>query len=517
MIFRKTYKVSVLSPVHISCFDKWIEGLNYEKKTQATQIFDIQPVLIKEPDTGEFEGNELDNILEKIKHSVPVFEIPYKIFANEISRFSINGWGNPYIPANTLKGFLNSALLFRENINPSASGAIVPDFSSLYESLSPIKDIVFEDIEFSSVSTNITDIKILNLTSDKSYGWKKFGADGKSIPSVQTATSQYVQTLKEGEINLTGIKLKTDKKDDLNEDGLFSQIEDILNGFAQKIIQTELEFYSGINMQEGYQFYWSLNEKLRKPVPGFYACIGWGIGWKSLVGILHTEKTINSVRQNYDLGKTNRPCPACKKPLKIDKFSKTNFFCLSCKKSYSLDSIITQLFPIFPKTRKFAVDGNKPVAPLGWIRFEPAQNLEKIVDPQTHRIEIRTRQKTTKIIKPEKMLVPEGYPSIKAQTTHFKKKIKIANRGNFPTEFNMFLNKVSQLEFVISINGTDIDPNLDTMQLFTTDKIEEVIFHFSYDGKGIILNIKTGAQDEPQRNFVINRIWELAQPFFDRK
>jgi len=514
MIFRKSYKVTVLSPVHISGFDKWIEGINYERKASSTQIFDLESIHLNEPENGEFSGTELDNPIEKLKGSTAVYELPYKIFTNEISRFAKNVWGNPYIPGNSLKGFFNSSLLFSKNINISGLDPELPDFHNILDSL---EYIIFEDIEFPVKSLNISDIKILNLTSYKSYGWKKFGPESRSIPTPLTATSQYVETLKEGEIIITDIKLKPSKDNQFDENALFSHSETIMNDFTRKIVQNELEFYNRTNMQEGYQFYWSLSEKMKKAVPGFYVCIGWGIGWNSLLGNLHTDKSINSIRRNYDIGKTDRPCPGCKKPLKVDKFNKDRLFCYSCKKSYPFDSVITQLFPVFPKTRKFVVEGNNPILPLGWLRFEPTQNLEKTIDRQTHNIEIKVRQKTTKIIKPEKMLTPEGYPELKAQTAHFKKKIKIQNRGNFPTEFNMFLNKVAQLEFIISISGTDIDPNLDTIQLITTEKIEEIIFHFSHEGKGIVLNIKTGAKDESQRNFVINRIWEIIQPFIEKK
>lgn len=511
-VYKKTYKVTLVTPVHIGSPGQWLRGVHFESLAQKTVIYHLESTPVKEPENSLFTGDELVLPAKSGQEtqSAPLQVYPNKIYSNEISPFSKNAWGNPYIPGNSLKGFYHSSLLFRNkpHANPDDKTDRC-DFSGL--PLSPhIERVLFPDIEFSPSSLAVSDVKILNLTSDKTYGWKKYGKDQRSLPQAQTATSYYVETIKAGEFSLGEIKLKLAAKNgQMNPDELFIQLSTLLNSFSHEIVQKELSFYNNCSMNEGYQFYFGLNEKLRKLTSGFFACIGWGVGWQCMIGPLNSQRETDFIRQNYDLGKMDRPCPGCSQPLKVDKFKPDYLFCTACKKGFPVSSVVTQLFPVFPKSRKFVVEGNRPLYPLGWLRFEESPNYEKIRDDQTHTIKIQIRQKTTKVIR-SAFLNPEEYPEGKSQTKHFKKKIKIQNRGNFPTEFNMFLNKLAELEFVISINGTDIDPTLETMQMFPTGSYDELTFHFSHQGKGIVLSIKTGAQNEAQYNFVVNRIWEIV-------
>ncbi len=498
---NKTYKITALAPIHIGNIHSWYSGVNFRSNDINTKIYTLDSLSLNEND--ELIGTELDNIDEKIRttDSKPSIEYSGKIFGQEISQFAKNGWGNPYVPGNSLHGFYNTALALNNNMNIARlkSSTTLPDFSKTLK-----QQVIFEDTEFPRSSVKINDIKILNLTSDQTYGWKKFGKDNQSIQNPMRATSFYLETIDPGEYSLTKIKIKN-KIADINP---FDNLENICNELAKNIVENEMKFYDKCHMDEGYQFYWSLKEQLRKIQRGFFVCVGWGVGWNVSVGSLHDEKSINRLRQTYDLGKINRPCPSCKRPMKIDRFNKTKFFCFPCKKSYPIHEITTQMFPIFPKTRKFLLKDNKPVSPLGWLRFEETPMLEKTRNPETKDIEIRLRQKSSKMIRTP-FLKPEEYPTDKSQTSHFKKKIKIPNRGNFPTEFNMFFNKLAQLEFIISINGNEIDQDMEIMQNIASEIPSETVFHFSNEGKGIILNIKTGAKTQEQYNFTINRLWEI--------
>jgi len=499
----KTYKITALAPLHIGNIHSWHSGVHFQSNESKTKIYTIDSLQIDE--NNEFTGTELDNIGEKIRNteSNPSIEYSGKIFGQEISQFAKNAWGNPYIPGNSLHGFYNTALALKNNMNVARlkNNTTLPDFSG---TLSENQQVIFEDTEFPRSSLKINDIKMLNLTSDQTYGWKKFGKDNQSISNPMRATSFYQETIDSGEYSLTKIKIKN-KTADTNP---FDDLENICNGLAKNIVENEMKFYDKCHMNEGYQFYWALKEQLRKIQRGFFVCVGWGVGWNVSVGSLHDEKGIHRLRQTHDLGKNDRPCPKCKRPMKIDRFNRTKLFCFSCKKNYPIHEITTQLFPIFPKTRKFFLQNNKPVSPLGWLRFEETPMLERTRNIETKDIEIRIRQKSSKMIR-NPFLKPEEYPAEKSKTSHFKKKIKIPNRGNFPTEFNMFFNKLAQLEFIISINGNEIDQDMEIMKNIDSETPSEIIFHFSNKGKGIILNIKTGAENKDQHNFTINRLWEI--------
>ncbi|MCD6459386.1 hypothetical protein J7L67_01810 [bacterium] len=513
-LFTQKYKVTAYSPIHIGSMKKWLKDVHFEQSNDSTNIHNINISDIPFDDTQtEFNLEEAGKfILNSLKSDETLhLKFPAKIFAHEISQFAKTAWGTPYIPGNSINGFYHSAKLLNQPDKSSLMNTVgVPDYSGLSD-----KDgfkIFIEDIEFPMNSIDISDIKMLNLTSKQSYGWKKYWPKPTTIQNPLTATSQYIETLKAGEASLSTIKIQSASNTNLDSNELFNYFETITKEFSRKIAKNELDFYSKCKMDEGYNFYWTLNEKIKKISNGFYVCLGWGIGWQALVGNLHTDKNIPTIMRKYNLGKLSRPCPECKTNLKIDKFNKNKLFCLKCKKSFGIQSVATQIFPVFPKTRKFVFDRQKPLHPLGWIRFERSENFKKIRNPQTHDVEIIIQLKKSKIIK-DPFRNPEAYPEKKSETKHFKKKIKIAGRGSFPTEFNMFFNKIAELEFIISINGNSIDDNLDTTRFIHNDKIDELIFNFSLEARGIELLIKTGAVNSEQKNFVINRIWEILEEF----
>ena len=509
-VFTQKYKVTSYSPVHIGSVKKWIKDIHFKQSDNTTNVYNIDDIPF---DETNFNLEDTEKFIENYsaeKHD-PQITYPRKIFAHEISQFAKTAWGNPYIPGNSINGFYHTAELLRQHDNSILSdNTNIPDYSNL--SAGKNIKMFIEDIEFPMNSVEISDIKILNLTSERSYGWKKYWPKPSTIPNPLTATSQYTETIKAGESSLTSIKFKSQTSNTTDTEERFNYLEKISNNLACQIAENELKFYDGCKMNEGYNFYWTLKEKIQRISNGFYVCVGWGVGWNARVGSLHNEKNIRHIMQNNNLGKISRPCPDCKNNLRIDKFKKNKLFCMKCKKSFDMESVLTQIFPIFPKTRKFIFNGQKPLYPLGWLRFERSDNFEKIRNPETHDIEIRIHQKKSKTIK-DSFFTPEEYPDKKSETKHFKKKIKIANRGNFPTEFNIFFNKIAELEFIITINGSAVDENIDTTQFMHDNKIDELKFNFSVDAKGIELLIRTGAVNKEQKNFVINRIWEIFDTF----
>ncbi len=506
---KLSYKITTLSPVHVGSVRHWLQHLNYGVSQGAVNVYHLPSIPLEESEETFFNPAS-DKFIQAAQEGqvTPAITFPDKIFSHKIKQCARNAWGNPFLPGNTFNGFFHTALLlnkfpqhwYDESFN-------LPDFTKSASYPSEYT-VFFEDIEFPLSSIGISDVKILNMTSDQSYGWKKFGHNDTSLPHPQKASSDYLETISCGEASIGNIRLRIKNQNTENADTCWNSLERIFNEYSQSIIEKELAFYTRCKMNEGYDFYFSLNEKIKKLTSGFFMCVGWGIGWQAMLASLHSQKAVQNIRQKHDLGKCTRQCPNCKQQLRIDRFKENHLFCLKCKKSYPLDSVVTQMFPVFPKSRKYVIEQQRPAYPLGWIRLDRNSNFEKLRDPQTHCIEIRIMQKTSSTERTG-FLTPEEYPEGKSQTKHFKKKIKIPERGSFPTDFNVFFNKVAELEFVISINGNNITDDINTTKLLPNDSVEEILFNYSSAAKGIALTIKTGACNIAQKNFAINRIWEI--------
>lgn len=505
IILKKKYRVTVLSPVHIGSLKSWIRDIHFASHDAHTKIHQTADI-----------SNSHDSSLEFVINDAPtpeepptVIEFPGKIYGSHISQYARNGWGNPYIPGNTINGFFHTAL--QCNVQSTDAQNSQNSIFTHIDRKGSIK-VLFSDVEFTPNSLEISDIKILNLSTDQSYGWKKFGQNGRNLPAPQMATSDYVETLKAGEYSIGYITVRLAINDEKVSSASFSDLESVCNNFATSIIDNECSFYNQCSMKEGYSFYVGLREKLKSLGSGFFACLGWGVGWRALVGALHNSTEISRLRRQHNLGKMDSPCPTCGSSLKTDRFKPNNFFCMKCKKTVLMHDVVMQLFPIFPKTRKFVVSENRPIAPLGWLRFEESPDFEAIRNPDNHLIELRVREKKSRIERTP-FLTPEEYPDGISQTKHFKKKIRIAERGSFPTEFNVFFNKIAQLDFILTISpDTDIC-DIDIMRVIPTDNVDEILFDLSLHEKGIRLLIKTGAQNQEQKNFVINRLWEIVNDF----
>lgn len=500
--------------MHIGSTRQWLQNLNFGQTSQPVHVYDESSIPLEESNETIFNPELPDRLPEAAAEAeiAPIITYPDKLFGFHIAQFSRNAWGNPYIPGNTLSGFYHSAILkgnFPQQWYDRPSGRL-PDFHRMPGYPSDYA-VIFEDIEFSRGSLEIADVKILNMTSDQSFGWKKYGRTPTNLPHPQKATSDYVETISEGESSLGNVRIRSQRtisEDQRDSFDPFIEIETALNDYAAAIIEREMAFYNQCKMNEGYDFYFTLSEKIKKVTSGFFVCVGWGIGWQAMFGPLHSPKSIEHIRQKHDLGKSNRQCPACKKQLRIDKFRPDKLFCYSCKKTFPFDAVVTQLFSTFPKSRKFVLKNHLPAFPLGWLRFDRNLNFVKSRNNEYHDIEINIMLKSSSIERTP-ILKPEEYPEGKSKTKHFKKKIKIPERGSFPTEFNIFFNKIAELEYIISINGDDINDDIDTTRLIESDSVDELLFHYSRGAKGIALTIRTGAVNKEQKNFIINRIWEI--------
>ncbi len=516
---KQSYKITTLSPVHIGSTRQWLQHVNYGPSQGKVDVFHLPSIPLEESEETFFSSEQKQFFSIAAEMGInPIISFPDKVFAHTIEQCARNAWGNPFIPGNTLNGFFHSAILnncFPQHWYDKSTTSELPDFTK-FKVYPSNYSVLFEDMEFPQTSAVISDVKILNMTSDQSYGWKKFGRNDTSLPQPRTATSDYVETITCGETSIGNIRLRIKDAEPNDLDSYLDTFEKICNDYAQAIIEKELAFYSRCKMNEGYNFYFALSEKIKKNTSGFFMCVGWGIGWQALFAPLHSPRAVKNIRQKHDLGKSNRQCPQCKKQLRIDRFKKNHLYCLGCKKSFSFDSVVTQLFPVFPKSRKFVIENNTPTYPLGWIRLDRNANFEKSRNPETHSIEIQIMQKTSSVERTA-FLTPEEYPDGKSQTKHFKKKIKIPERGSFPTEFNIFFNKVAELEFILSITGTIITDDIDTTKLLPNDSVDELLFNYSSAAKGIALGIKTGAQNLSQKNFIINRLWEIIDSMVENK
>lgn len=499
---HQRYKVSIVSPLHIGAIHALHESIHFKYSEPNTLIYNNEPYV---PNlTLPLSTNTIPEpaLPWDISGITPLYTVQGKLYGNKIDLFTKDAWGNPVIPGNTLKGFFNSACAWlKRSVKTSQQTMPVSPFS-------------YSDIPFSKSALELSDVKLLNLISEKKFGWKKFGFNPVSQPTPKTASSYYLETLKTGEFSIGTITFLS--QDDGTE--LLGAFEQTLNSFSANIAEHEKVFYNACSMKELEQFYSSLTSKIPSTRNGFFICIGKGTGWSTITGSLYTPDETAKLRIQYNLGKVVSQCPNadCGTPLKIDKFNPHKLFCVSCKKSFSREAVKLNFFSVFPKTRKIAVKDEKTFFPLGWLKFERTESFELSSDPQTHSITIALRERRSKVIRTP-FLTPEEYPAEKGQSSHYKKKIKIPDRGNFPTEYNMFLKQVAQLEFVLSIKGDTIQDSITTLQIIPNEQVDEIILHFSRQEKGIELTIKIGAINSAQKNFAVNRIWEILDSLQQNK
>jgi hypothetical protein len=135
-----------------------------------------------------------------------------------------------------------------------------------------------------------------------------------------------------------------------------------------------MKFFSGFQStgSPAASFYGKLREKIAEIGPeDLVFRLAWGSGWRGMTGERLEGQNLDAVRRQETLGKIM--CPKCKadKPKK-SKTSWGSYECRQCGTMIQAEQL--DYFPVFPKTRRLAMQNGIPCVPLGWVLARPVEN-----------------------------------------------------------------------------------------------------------------------------------------------
>lgn len=368
---------------------------------------------------------DIDSLLDKIKNNtsainefsyggikIDVFLRKYKISSTNVQKYSIHnpdkinpgtiqeiiktGMGNPLIPGSSIKGAIRTVLLWnflikasnegkvsdlidgiiKSNVkNEQADGDIDRHFFGCNPNHDFLRGLQVGDVEFKISDLSLVESKVLNLTDKNILEWKNMKKKFNS-PYPRNATPIFSEALKKGALSSGRIKLDeflfnepacqqelgfSDEKKNL-----LSSLSKKCNEFAKNFINSEIQFYKKYKKEDMVKFYTDLRSEIPEDGKSFLLHLGWGSGWRGMIGNWIGEESLEKIRKRFGLGKLI--CPKCGKKTKLNKHRQGYSYCIDCDKNFP-----TKLFPVFPKTRKIAFNNGNPAYPFGWIKVEKIQ------------------------------------------------------------------------------------------------------------------------------------------------
>jgi hypothetical protein len=172
----------------------------------------------------------------------------------------------------------------------------------------------------------------------------------------------------------------------------------ICNDYAQRQIAKQRAFFAKYDLKPLVKFYDEL-EAIRAGLPAsdFLLRLSWGSGWQGMTGeLIENPEDLQRVRKKFGMGKMEmigempEECPIChSKKIRPDNRKEDTGFCYEGMHSFPAPGVKKALFPIFPKTRKIALEaGREPRYPFGWVRFcsappeiPPVEDRRQFVPP----------------------------------------------------------------------------------------------------------------------------------------
>lgn len=419
----KTYYITTHSPVHVSSGNPLVKGLDYFPANGRTWIIERNKLeaelVINEKALIEFsEGSTLEIQEIATKHNLNLKNIVKTSYAgmaiaDEMYEFIRDGRGKPYLPGSSIKGALRTALLWSiyTKFDSETKSSLLSDVLSTRDRRFASQSIletslnldrqklrkyssnhnlmrVFHvaDAYFTENDVEFSDVRVFNLSNETNGGWKNF-PEKRNEKDYQKATQLATETLRIGayaslDFHFDDFLLESSYA---NKDANFSGYRDTINTLPElcnqyAIYQIDLQraFAEKYQVNELLSYYSELENLLENlPSGDFLLRMGWGSGWQGMTGNLYEDETeLESIRKKFNLGKITRTCPKCgSKNLKRDFKRKDYFFCRGCKNLTIETEVSTDIFPVFPKTRKVArYLGN--YYPMGWLVF--SQNEPEI-------------------------------------------------------------------------------------------------------------------------------------------
>lgn len=483
------FRFSVITPVHVGSGEK-LSQVDVAIESNRCIVVNIESLLLRLQDNrqalNEFgdEGFNITQFLQKFKiapKSVEKYSIHNKDRIPFRDRFEIQeitktGLGSPYVPGSSIKGAIRTVLLwhlFKEEPKRNTDTLLDrilglgvkrenadEELERYFFGHDPNHDFMrvlqVGDVEFRIPDLKLAESKVLTLTSEGSFGWKKMGK--KSFASVKPgqATSIYCEVLEPGAASTGRMKVENFLLDnplsakELNFSGkkdLFDGLADKCSQFARAFIDQENAFYESCNMKPLVEFYTNLRERISQEGNGaFFLHLGWGSGWRATTGNYLDDAVLLEFRKLFGLGKSI--CPKCGGNTRSDKNRQGYSFCYTCKQSFPTKT--GKMFGVFPKTRKIAFENGLPRYPLGWIRVQLAPATGDALKGAEER-------------KPSKGVSPKSKVMEKLENFRLRPS---------PEHFKVFLEEIGGEE-TMEIDNIDFSPMKEVMNIGFVGPLEE--------------------------------------------
>ena len=369
---NNNYRYTLKTPVHVGSGEK-LGRTDFVFDKNRCIVIDIDSLLDKIKDSkyaiNEFsDGNvRLSDFLKQHKisaASIQKYSIsnPDKFNPGTIQEVIKTGVGNPLIPGSSIKGAIRTVILWhlvsaadekvisdlidgivKSNVEKGqADGDIDRHFFGCDPNHDFLRGLQVGDVEFEISDLTLVESKVLNLTDERSFGWKKMGKNDFASPNHKKATPIFSEALKKGALSNGRVKIdeflfdgpvcRQELKTSDEKKSLLSRLPEKCNEFAKDLIDSEIAFYKSCKMEDMVKFYTDFRNEIPEDNDAFLLHLGWGSGWRGMTGNWIDKKKIKQIRKKFRLGKSG--------------------------------------FPVFPKTRKIAFRNGSPVSPFGWVKIE---------------------------------------------------------------------------------------------------------------------------------------------------
>jgi CRISPR/Cas system CSM-associated protein Csm5 (group 7 of RAMP superfamily) len=361
----RTWEVTLITPLHIGDGVELQKNLDYLPSREGLRVIDPEDVLARLADNPA-AVREIGNTgfdlarMEREKQDLPAprYILPFQGNRppDSLRRFLKNGYGAAYLAGSTLKGAVRTALwtsLDRRRLPPvgrfrdfQRGVKSVDGTDPNHDFLRPLSVGDSAAVAPSGV-LRASEIKFFNLQRDERPGWKDFStrrtrnrfeeAAGVFVEAVVPTTKFHLQvrldrTLTSGPV-AAGLKLP-------HCDGLngFVEMARQINRHSRAIAEAERVFFSRFGpataaVRSFYEDLLTGFDSLDGSDGRFIVRMAWGSGWRGMTGDWLSEEDLATVRRETRLGKAG--------------------------------------VPIFPKTRRLAMDNGTPCQPLGWAVVAP--------------------------------------------------------------------------------------------------------------------------------------------------
>jgi CRISPR-associated protein Csm5 len=378
LFHTQSFKVKVISPVHVGTGAEYAEGLDYTTKPASTIMLDANKISARFVNDPAFldalSQKRAEEYLNQNQVNLDEYvtaKIPGKAQSPTLREQISDVFGNPYLPGSSIKGALRTAL-FHGIFNKQASkyeSALNGDraFGLESEIFAPGADrrpsrepnfdygrvVRIPDVPFLKDHRSVINTRVINRGFNNEVQWKDLASrqnkndyrSGTPVSAISLATySQSNETNWSIDHNvLKNIRANKEAPD------TWLKIASMANEYSRRLAEHHVEYFDSFSNEtddsaDVIAFYEEdilggalkiAEQNVTIGKPCFLLQVGWGTGWNAKTGFT-LDKHIDMIRKIRNLGKRD-----------VEEF---------------------------PKTRKVTdevIDGEAMLGAFGWILVEP--------------------------------------------------------------------------------------------------------------------------------------------------